>query len=148
MNESRVRYYRMLFLIASVYDIFLGIVFTFFYESAFELLGVSEVLPDFGGYLSLIGAFLFVIGVAYYLIYRGELVRNRDLIVVGALYKLAYCATAFYYLAIGEIPHILFVGLFGVLDLIMFVLMVECVIFVAQMDRETVLFDGELIRRW
>jgi hypothetical protein len=68
MNELRLKYYKVLFLIASIYDIPLGIVFTFFYKFAFELLGISETLPKFGGYLSLIGAFLFVIGVAYYLI--------------------------------------------------------------------------------
>jgi hypothetical protein len=138
MSESRIKYYRVLFLIAAVYDIFLGIIFTFFYKSAFALLKISEKLPEFGGYLSLIGAFLFVIGVAYYLIYRGDLIKNRDLIIVGALYKLAYCAVTFCYFAIGNIPHILFLSLFGVVDFIMFILMVECLIFISKIDRETV----------
>ena len=86
MNESRIRYYRALFLVAAIYDILLGVVFTFFYKPAFAWLGISAALPQFGGYLSLIGAFLFVIGVAYYLIYRGDLAQNRDLVLVGVLY--------------------------------------------------------------
>jgi hypothetical protein len=136
MSELRKKYYRVLFLIAAAYDIFLGIVFMFFYKSAFKLLGISQALPEFGGYLSLIGAFLFVIGIAYYLIYRGDLVKNRDLILIGALYKLAYCAVAFFYFAIGEIPHMLFIGLFGVVDFIMFVLIVECLVFIGKIDRD------------
>ena len=38
-----------------------------------------------------------MIGIAYALIARGDLLRNADLILVGTLYKLAYAATAFYY---------------------------------------------------
>ena len=128
MSESKLKYYKGLFLLAAVYDLILGIVFMFFPKSAFNIVGVPEKLPDFVGYISLIGAFLFVIGVAYYLIYRGDLQKNRDLILVGVLYKLAYFSITFYYFAIGNIPHIIFFGLFGVVDLIMFILMVECYI--------------------
>jgi hypothetical protein len=132
MGESRRKYYKTLFLIAAIYDFIMGIVFIFFYKFAFELLGISEAIPDFGGYLSLIGAFLFVIGIAYYLIYRGDLAKNRDLILVGALYKLAYCLVAFVYFVIGQIPHITFLYLFGVLDLIMFILIIECYSFLSK----------------
>jgi hypothetical protein len=136
MDNSRIKYYKSLFLIASVYDILLGIVFTLFYRSAFALLKISDTLPKFGGYLSLIGAFLFVIGIAYYLIYRGDLIKNRDLILVGVLYKLAYCVTTFFYFAIGQVPHMLFVSLFGVIDFIMFLLMTECYIFLGKISKD------------
>ena len=136
MNELRLKYYKALFMISAIYDVFLGAVFLFFYKFAFKLLGITAYMPTFGGYLSLIGAFLLVIGIAYYLIYLGDLRRNRDLIKVGVLYKLAYCATTCYYLVIGQIPHMIFVGLFGVTDLIMFILMLECLIFVGKMDRK------------
>ena len=126
MSDSKLKYYKGLFLVAAVYDIVLGVVFTFFPKSAFDLVGIPEKSPEFVGYLSLIGAFLFVIGVAYYLIYRGDLKKNRDLILIGTLYKFAYFSIAIYYFAIGNIPHIIFLGLFGVIDFIMFILMVEC----------------------
>ncbi len=129
MKASRVSFYKGLFLIAAIYDISLGIIFTFFHGFVFELFQIPEKKPEFGGYVSLIGAFLFVIGVAYYLIYRGDLRKNRDLIMVGTLYKLSYSSLAFYFLAIGNYPHIIFIALFGVCDLIFFVLMMECLIY-------------------
>lgn len=132
MIASRERFYKGLFLVAAIYDIFLGIIFTFFSKFVFRLLNISDMLPEFGGFISLIGAFLFVIGIAYLLIFLGDLQKNRDLISIGALYKLAYCAIAFYYFAIGNVPHIIFLSLFGVADLIFFILMAECRLFLLK----------------
>ncbi|MGH7993088.1 MAG: hypothetical protein ACREDQ_06205, partial [Limisphaerales bacterium] len=73
-----------------------------------------------------LGAFILVIGIAYALISRGNLRGNADLILVGTLYKLAYSATAFYYWAAGTLPHVAFAALFGVADVVFFVLMAEC----------------------
>ena len=126
MTPAKEKYYRSLFTIAAVYDVLLGITFTFFPARAFAVLGISEKLPAFGGYLTLLGAFVLVIGIAYFLIARGDLQRNADLILVGTLYKLAYSATAFYYWSQGNLPHIAFALLFGVADAVFFVLMAEC----------------------
>ena len=126
MNKSKLKYYKALYLITAIYDIALGIVFTFFTKTTFDLIGIPEKLPEFIGYLTLIGAYLLIIGVAYYLIYLGDLQKNRDLILIGVLYKLAYCCITFYYFIIGDIPHIIFLALFGVIDFIMFILMIEC----------------------
>ena len=117
-------YYKGLFLTSAVYDLILGIIFTFFYKPIFSLLGVP--LPEFGGYLSLIGVFLIVLGVGYYYISRGDLVKNRDLIKVGTLYKFAYALVAFYYLFTGTIPHVIFAWAFGVIDIVFAVLFIEC----------------------
>lgn len=129
---SRLSYYKGLFLLAAIYDLILGLVFIFFSGAAFNLIGIPDKLPEFTGYLSLIGAFLFVIGIAYFLIYRGDLQKNLDLILIGLLYKIAYCSIAFYYTLIGDIPHIIFFALFGVLDLIMVILMTECYLWVKK----------------
>ena len=126
MNPAREKYYRSLFTIAAVYDVLLGITFTFFPGRAFDALGIGEKLPAFAGYLTLLGAFVLVIGIAYYLIARGDLRRNADLVLVGALYKLAYAATAIYYWSKGTLPHAAFGALFGVGDAVFFVLMAEC----------------------
>ena len=74
----------------------------------------------------MLGAFVLVIGVAYFLIARGDLRQNADLILVGTLYKLAYAGTAFYYWSQGSLPHVVFAALFGVTDTVFFVLMAEC----------------------
>lgn len=135
MSEAKIKYYKGLFLTAAVYDLILGVVFTFFTTLAFDMLGIAEKLPEFVGYLTLIGAFLFIIGVAYYLIYRGDLKKNRDLILIGVLYKFGYCTITLYYFLLGDLPHILFLALFGVIDFIMFILMLEC--YIALGKKET-----------
>ena len=134
MKPAKEKYYRWLFTIAALYDLVLGLTFTFFPARAFAALGISDKLPAFGGYLTLLGAFVLVIGIAYALIARGDLLRNADLILVGTLYKLAYSATTFYYWWAGGLPHVAFAALFGVADAVFFVLMAECYIF---LKRET-----------
>ncbi|MBI9069763.1 MAG: hypothetical protein JEZ09_20875 [Salinivirgaceae bacterium] len=129
---SKLRYYKGLFLVAAIYDLILGLVFTFIPKSAFYLIGIPEKAPDFTGYLSLIGAYLLIIGIAYFLIYKGDLQKNLDLILIGLLYKLAYCSVVFYYFIIGDLPHIIFLVLFGLIDIIMFALMLECYISVRK----------------
>jgi len=129
VNPGRKKYYKGVFFTTGVYDIVLGIIFTFFYKQAFGWIGIADRLPNYGAYLSLIGAFLFVIGVAYFLIYLGDLRRNLDLIIIGALYKLAYSGVALYYFIVGEYPHIIFLALFGVIDIIFLFMMLECIIF-------------------
>lgn len=132
MDESRERYYRGLFLVAAIYDLVLGIVFTLFYQPAFEML---DVTPPESGYIPLLGSFLFVIGVAYYLIWRGDLARNRDMIFVGTLYKLAYAAIALIFWAMGDIPHVAFAAVFGLADVVFFILMLECWLFLGRQAR-------------
>jgi hypothetical protein len=126
MKPAKEKFYRGLFTIAAFYDLVLGLAFTFFPARVFAALNISDKMPAFGGYVTLLGAFVLVIGVAYALISRGDLRRNADLILVGTLYKLAYAATAFYYWAAGSLPHVAFGALFGVADVIFFVLMAEC----------------------
>jgi formate/nitrite transporter FocA (FNT family) len=130
MDRTRERYYRGLFWVAAVYDLSLGVAFTFFGRQVFDMLGIGDQYPS-GGYVPLIGAFLFVIGVAYVLIARGDLYRNVDLITVGILYKFAYAAIAMVFWALGEAPHISF-ALFGVADAVFFVLMAECLAFLRR----------------
>lgn len=128
MKPAKEKYYRGLFTVAAFYDILIGLAFTFIPATVFARLGISDQMPAFGGYITLLGAFVLVIGVAYALISRGDLRRNADLILVGTLYKLAYAATVFYYWAAGSLPHVVFGALFGVADVIFFVLMAECLL--------------------
>lgn len=126
MKPAKEKYYRGLFTVAAFYDLLLGMTFTFFPARAFAAMGISEKLPAFHGYITLLGAFVLVIGIAYALISRGDLLRNADLIFIGTLYKLAYSVTAFYYWAVGDLPHVAFAALFGIADAVFFVLMAEC----------------------
>ena len=126
MSLARERWYRILFWIAAAYDVALGVAFLFFATPIFEWLGIEDTLPEYTSCISLIAAFLFVIGVAYALIALGDLHRNRDLITVGILYKVAYFSVALWYLIDGVYPHILFFYVFGLADLVFAALMTEC----------------------
>ena len=136
MTDSKLKYYKGLFLVVAVYDLILGLIFMFFSKSVFNFLEITDKLPEFSGYLTLIGGYVFVLGLAYYLIYRGDLHKNVDLILIGLLYKLVYCAITFYYFIVGDIPHILFLALFGIIDLVMFILMTECYLTVKKSTRD------------
>ena len=134
MSPARDRWYRVLFWVAAIYDLVLGVVFLFFYRPVFSVLGIEDALPEYTSFLSLIAVFLFVIGVAYVFIARGDLVRNRDLIAVGALYKLAYFSVALWYLIGGVYPHIVFFVMFGLADLAFLIAMAECWWYVAHVE--------------
>lgn len=136
LSFSRERYYRGVFAVAAVYDIGLGLAFLFLPRQSFELVGAANEFPEFTAYVTLIAAFLIVIGVGYVLLVRGDLVRNRDLIAVGVLYKLAYTAVALFYLITGDYPHISFVAVFGGADLVFLVLMAECWWYVTRVEEQ------------
>ena len=126
MKPTREKYYRVLFTFSAIYDLLLGITFMFFAERAFAALNISDKLPAIRGYLTLLGAFVLVIGLGYFLVARGDFSRNADLILVGTLYKLAYSGTAFYYWFQGRLPHVAFGAIFGIADAVFFILMAEC----------------------
>ena len=141
MTPARERWYRILFWAAAVYDVGLGITFLVFYRPVFSWLGIEDRLPEYTSYISLIAAFLLVIGIAYVLLAVGDLYRNKDLITVGVLYKAAYFAVAFWYLIAGVYPHIVFFVVFGIADLLFFFAMLECRGFIGR--HEQAWMDGQ-----
>jgi len=119
--KKKEPYYKALFLIAAIYDTLLGFIFLFFYKIIYEILNIP--LPQYPSYISLSAAFVFVIGLGYYLVYR-NLYANRDLVKIGAIYKLAYFLVVTYYFFFGILPHILFL-VFGIIDFIFLILFLE-----------------------
>ncbi|MDQ3780085.1 MAG: hypothetical protein M3354_06030 [Chloroflexota bacterium] len=109
---SLIRSFAWFFLVASIYDLLLGVAFFFFYRPIFDALGVAP--PEDRSYLHLTAAFIAVQGLGYALVWRNPL-RNVDLVKVGAAYKAAYIGTALVYLFNGELPHNLFAW-FAVFD--------------------------------
>ena len=109
--------YRNLFLIAALYDFILGLVFfiflPFFFENIFKI-----PIPNYPGISQATAAFIFVMGVGFYFVYR-NLYRNNDIVKLGIVFKLVYAALAFYYVFAQNYP-VLF-ALFGAIDLIFIV---------------------------
>ena len=143
MGDARMRWYKGLFVTAAVYDTVLGIVFLFFGRWAFDALDIAEKYPE-GGFLPLIGAFVLVLGIGYFLVWSGDLWKNRDLVTVGALYKLAYTGVGLFVALTGEVPHALFLWGFGVADGLFFLLMLECVVYLFRHHPVEVTVETEL----
>jgi hypothetical protein len=116
-----LRSYRGVFLVASLYDLVLGVVFLFLYPWLYGLLGIAP--PTEPAYLQASAAFVLVQGIMYLFVYR-NMIRNRDLVTVGAIYKAAYASVAFYHWGLGDLPHSVFavLGLLDVGFLILFVM--------------------------
>jgi hypothetical protein len=112
--------YRLLFLVAAVYDAVLGLAFFFAYEPLFEWLDMP--LPPPVSYIQLSAVFVFVQGLSYALVWLDPL-GNLGLVRVGIAYKAGYAALAAYYLVTDQIPAMFFAwfGLFDLLFLLAFV---------------------------
>jgi len=108
------KFYQNGFLIAALYDLFLGLIFFLFYSQIYSMFNIK--LPENPAYLHLSAAFVIAQGVLYYMVYK-NMDRNRDIVKVGIVYKISYVSVIFYYWAIGGLPHSMF-GIFGILDII------------------------------
>jgi len=112
--------YRILFLVAALYDFVLGFAFfigmTYFFENIFKIPG-----PNYPAFSQAAAAFVFVMGIGFYFVYR-NLYRNIDIVTLGIVFKLVYTALAFYYVFIVGMPWIF--SVFGFLDLIFIVFFV------------------------
>ena len=115
-------FYKGVFAVAAAYDLVLGVVFLFLYPWVYGVMGIA--LPTEPAYLETSAAFVLVQGFMYILVYR-NVERNRDLILVAVIYKLAYAAISLYHFGLGDLPHTLF-AVSGFLDLGFVVLFVLC----------------------
>ncbi len=114
------RAYRILFLIAALYDFILGFIFFAFLRFFFEdLFGIPY--PIYPAFFQAAAAFVFVMGVGFYFVYR-NIYRNIDIVKVGITFKLFYTGLAFYHVFVKGMPWIF--SVFGFLDLIFIVFFV------------------------
>ncbi len=105
---------RLLFAVAAIYDIALGLAFTFLYDPILDALDI--VPPDNKSYIHLASVFVLVQGLSYLIVAR-NVRANAGLVLAGMLYKAGYSLVALYYLAIDELLHWVFFAL-GVVDLL------------------------------
>jgi hypothetical protein len=92
---------RPLFVVAAIYDLVLGAVYFLAYKMLYAMFGVE--LPNHAGYVHLSAALIFIFGVGFWLVSRDP-VRNRDIIKLGALMKIAFAGVVFGHLIFGTIP--------------------------------------------
>jgi hypothetical protein len=94
---------KVLFWVAALYDLVLGLVFGLFYQPIYARFGVE--LPNHPGYVQLSAMFIFVIGVGFSLVARNPR-ENRQIILLGILMKIGFCLVVFSHLIFGTVPPI------------------------------------------
>ncbi len=109
--------WRTFFGTAALYDIVLGIGFFFLFAPVFDLLGIS--LPNNTSYIHLTAGFVFVQGLGYWFVFQ-DMSANLGIVKQGIVYKAVFAGLGFYYLAIGDLLHPIFL-VFAVADLLFLV---------------------------
>jgi hypothetical protein len=95
------RWIRPLFIVAALYDILLGAAYFLLYPSLYARFGIE--LPNHPGYVQLNALFVAIMGVGFWMVANAP-ARNRDLIALGSLFKVAYAGIVFAYWARGLMP--------------------------------------------
>jgi hypothetical protein len=106
--------WRTFFLVAALYDIILGLAFFLLYNPLFSALGIA--LPNNTSYIHLTAAFVFTQGLGYWFVYEDPS-TNLGIVKLGIVYKAVFAGLGFYYFAIGQLLHPVFL-IFAVADLL------------------------------
>ena len=92
---------RPFFVVAALYDVVLGLVFTFGSCRIFPRFGIA--LPNHDAYVQLPGLLIAIFGLGFWMVSRDP-VRERSIIVLGVLLKLAFSGVVLYHRVFGSIP--------------------------------------------
>lgn len=92
---------RPLFVVAGLYDLILGLGYLFTYQALYRHFGV--MLPNHPAYVQLNALFVTIFGIGFLLV-AGAPERNRDIIRLGILLKLAYSGIVLTYYFMGNMP--------------------------------------------
>lgn len=95
------KWIKPLFLIAAAYDLVLGVAFACFFRPIYAWAGVA--LPNHDAYVQFTGAVVAIFGFGFVLVARNP-GRNRDIILMGILLKLAYGLGVLGHYFFGSIP--------------------------------------------
>lgn len=95
------KWIRPMFVVAALYDLGLGLAFLFGWPAIYQQFGVTP--PNHPGYVQFGAAVIAIFGIGFGMVAR-QPERNRDLIVLGILLKLAYASTVLSYWSRREIP--------------------------------------------
>jgi hypothetical protein len=97
----RREWIRPLFVVAALYDFVLGAAFLLAWPAIYARFGIAP--PNHAGYIQFGAAVIAIFGIGFWFVSRAP-ERNRDLIKLGVLLKLAYSATVLAYWVQGAIP--------------------------------------------
>jgi hypothetical protein len=112
---------RPVLLLCAIYDGLLGLAFLFFAEPIFRVLGIESTADPI--YAQLAAGLIAIMGLGFFLAWRDPL-RNRDLVLLGAVFKAFYILLAAYALIRGEVPHPVFL-VFAAIDILFLIVFVR-----------------------
>ncbi|MBE9537709.1 MAG: hypothetical protein IMF06_01435 [Proteobacteria bacterium] len=107
MNETKVRYYKKMFLSGAVFNWCAALLFFFAFEDMYIFMGGDAVpqAPLFNLFLQLVSSLVFLFGCIYYAISRDpDSPASRQLAIVGAVGKLLFFSFFTTYAIAGDIP--------------------------------------------
>jgi hypothetical protein len=90
-----------LFIVAALYDLLLGIAALFFFKPLYNWFDIT--LPNHDGYVQWGAAVVVIFGIGFWLVAQAP-ARNRDIIKMGILFKVAYTATVLGHFFLGSVP--------------------------------------------
>lgn len=106
-------FFKPVFILLGIYDVFLGGVFALFYRNVYGYLNIT--LPNHPGYIYVPALFLVSAGIGELLIAR-NLLRNVDLAIIRLLMKLSFAGVVFYcYFKYGVPAIFLFISLASII---------------------------------
>jgi len=124
MNKEK--YYKILFIVAALYNIIISVAFISVSVVATELFPLFGVeIPPSMVFLQLSLILIALLGVGYIMVSR-DISKNHGLVLIGGLAKLSFFLMSLIYYFIGDL-NILIV-LLGSVDLIMVILFIEFLI--------------------
>ncbi len=97
------KWIRPFFVVAAIYDVVLGVTALLFFKPIYNWLNVT--LPNHDGYVQWGAAVVTIFGIGFWLVSRDP-ARNRDIIKMGILFKLAYAATVLGHYFWGSVPAV------------------------------------------
>ncbi len=92
---------RPFFVLAAAYDFILGLLFLVAYPAIYARFGVT--LPNHPGYVQFAAAVVAIFGIGFWYVARAP-ERNRDIIKLGVLLKLAYSGIVLGWWFRGQMP--------------------------------------------
>jgi hypothetical protein len=92
---------RPLFRAAALYDILLGLGYGLGFKTLFKMFAIT--LPNHDAYVHLPAALILILGVGFWFVAQAP-ERNRDIIRLGVMMKLAFSIIVFGHLLLGAIP--------------------------------------------
>ena len=97
----KARWVRPLFMFAGLYDVVLGLVFFVAFKPIYERFMIP--LPNHDAYVQLPAALIAIFGIGFWFVSRSP-ERNRDLVTLGVLMKLAFSSIVLSYAFRDAIP--------------------------------------------